>query len=539
MSFWLACKMQKQRSHSAMNFAWMVAVGGVLFASNAFVNNPQTLFYVVKEGDSLGAILRSLNLRPVYGAAGSLNQLSQCSRLQNTNTVAPGTVIYFEFVLDPRLHKYVQILPTGEIVVQKVWMKAQIQAGKFRKLEPELYKSQGTPFRILCHNETPPAQKESFVPTKPPFKAEPAPVPVSVPEPAPVPVSVPEPAPVLVSVPEPVPVLVSVPEPVPVLVSVPKPAPVLVSVPEPVPVPVSVPEPVPVPVSVPEPVPVPVQAPVCVPPQPVVVAKPVVAPPAPQIQPELEAQPAAETPVVLEGASEQVLSETWPQRSELGIFATGSFARADERSVAGGYAALLSGLNLGVDAYWREDITKKWDVELLVAHHKQAFLPALGQTVSGTSTYSEFGALGLWNFGTPSARRTSKYRTGMGVQYRTQPMLVGIGESVTYLGSPQVFSVSVHFENDLPLGSAHKNMFLRSKANAWYAPSATQSNYTINNGFGYNVGAAIMRPLFRGLLMSAGFSYSTGLYSSTLGKHGSVNVLGRLGVVYTPHDAIE
>lgn len=471
MPFWSACKIQKQRHHAAINFAWMITIGGVLFADNAFANNPQTLFYVVKEGDSLGAILRSLNLRPLYGTAGSLNQLSPCSRLQNTNIVAPGTVIYFEFVLDPRLQKYVQILPTGEIVVQKVWMKAQIQAGKFRKLEPELYKSQGTPFRILCHNETPPAQKESFVPTKPTFE------PVS--------------------------------------------------------------KPAPVPVSVPEPAPVPVQAPVCVPPQPVVVAKPVVAPPIIQIQPELEAQPAVETPVVLDGASEHVLSETWPQRSELGFYATGSFARADERSVGGGYGALLSGFNLGVDAYWREDVTKKWDVELLMAHHKQTFLPVLGQTVSGTSTYSEFGALGLWNFGTPSARRTSKYRTGMGVQYRTQPMLVGIGENGTYLGSPQVFSVSVHFENDLPLGSAHKNMFLRSKANAWYAPSATQSNYTINNGFGYNVGAAIMRPLFRGLLMSAGFSYSTGLYSSTLGKHGSVNVLGRLGVVYTPHDAIE
>ena len=87
---------------------------------------PQFRFYVVQNQDTLAAILRALNLRPVYGPQGSLKRILQCNQLRGDgDLIAPGDRIQIHYTPDPRVQPHVQVLPSGEITIARPWLNGQ------------------------------------------------------------------------------------------------------------------------------------------------------------------------------------------------------------------------------------------------------------------------------------------------------------------------------------------------------------------------------------------------------------------------------
>lgn len=446
-----------------------VAFGAILFSQNGFAEKAsQTMFYTVKQGDNLAAVLRSLNLRPLYTAKGSLSQLFQCNeKFKNVNAIEPGTVLRLEFNIDSQVKKYVRVLESGEIIIDNSWLKAQSDSKKSAALVSTLAQSKGTPFRFLCKTHTPKtllAASQDAAPHAPPAPKNTKPIEkLALREPSrqtsPTPAQA---KPIINSVNYSKQIDTKNMVIEQVVQDTPREMPLALN---------------------------------------------------------MEATPAQNT-------------EEWPHRSEIGLHGTGQFTKIDERSTYGGYALLLSNLNSGINMHWREDISQRWDLELKFQYSKQQYVPPIGQEVVGNSTAAQFGANTYWNFLNNSKPNSTQIRAGLGAHYGTHPLIIYIGNTTTHLNSPQVFSISAQLENDLPIGSKRKGMFLRTQALGWYGPTSKQNTYTLKNGFGYTLSSTLLRPAYGPFYVSGGLSSSVNMYNTSLGQHGTVNIQALLGVGY-------
>ncbi len=129
----------------------------LFFPNTALATAARSYFYVTQPGDTLGSILRSLNLRPMYGRSGSLNKLASCNRSRNSlNFIRVGDVLHLSFKLDSRLERFVQVSEQGELKIDRKWMKAQSQKGMFQRLAPDLYTtSSHASYDDLCRTPDP------------------------------------------------------------------------------------------------------------------------------------------------------------------------------------------------------------------------------------------------------------------------------------------------------------------------------------------------------------------------------------------------
>lgn len=138
-------------SQSRIRFGYAACVVYSVLCSHTANASAREYFYIVKPGDTVASILRSLNLRPVYGKRGSLTQLESCEGdAGSTNRVLPGGVFQFRFELDPELRRFVTETNNGELIIAKEWRDAQSQKGKFQQLMPELYLRPNRNFELVC-----------------------------------------------------------------------------------------------------------------------------------------------------------------------------------------------------------------------------------------------------------------------------------------------------------------------------------------------------------------------------------------------------
>lgn len=118
------------------------------FGQFAFANSVQSVFYVVKKGDTLSEILQALDLRPIYGKTGSLSELLSCHKFDlNGDLIRQGETIRFLYVVGPVVADYVQVLNSGEIVIAK--NRVTSSGSKFFRTLPGRLSSKSN-FENLC-----------------------------------------------------------------------------------------------------------------------------------------------------------------------------------------------------------------------------------------------------------------------------------------------------------------------------------------------------------------------------------------------------
>lgn len=118
----------------------------------AFANPNQSVFYVIKKGDTLSQILQSLGLRPIYGKGGSLSRFLSCRELKdNGDLIRTGETVHFLFAADPITQDHVQIRPSGEIVIARDRVKSDDEVERQRKVASHISNSHIAPnFKNLC-----------------------------------------------------------------------------------------------------------------------------------------------------------------------------------------------------------------------------------------------------------------------------------------------------------------------------------------------------------------------------------------------------
>jgi hypothetical protein len=126
-------KFSKQKVRS---FAKECATHGTIFiflitqsySQLAYTKQNQSVFYTIQKDDTLSQILQALNLRPIYGKAGSLSRVLLCHQFKkNGNLIRRGDIIRLNYTIDPGITDHVQVL-NGELTIEREWLKFQARA---------------------------------------------------------------------------------------------------------------------------------------------------------------------------------------------------------------------------------------------------------------------------------------------------------------------------------------------------------------------------------------------------------------------------
>ena len=109
----------QNRSPNSARFCWILAL---LWPLPAYSSQ----FYVFQRGDTLSNVLWSLNISPLYGAKGFVLGLAQRNGFRkHGEKVQPGDVLRLEYTVDPAVRGFVNIDQSGEIRIDKKWLKSR------------------------------------------------------------------------------------------------------------------------------------------------------------------------------------------------------------------------------------------------------------------------------------------------------------------------------------------------------------------------------------------------------------------------------
>lgn len=129
---------------TVLNYLLMVSVTFLIFVqkANADVCTPlkKTTKYLIKKSDSVASVLRLLDLEPVFGSGGSLQNLLKINNLKNPNSIEPGNEIVIPFPCEEKAVMWT-LIDRGEdrlVTLEKVEKSTGTSGGSSTLIAPSV-----------------------------------------------------------------------------------------------------------------------------------------------------------------------------------------------------------------------------------------------------------------------------------------------------------------------------------------------------------------------------------------------------------------